>query len=838
MMENASEKKLRVNFQSVRSKVIGGFLLSGAALVLFWLGSRFVFGATLQNMESLSKPNDKLLHVHNLFQDFTRIDQLQRHIAVEDKPNRQQKITALSDTLQNHVKHLKHLYKTTDTPYQHLESIEQVMKKRSRLLWDFIRERDHLTSNSLLTTQIQAISGLIADNGATVDSNLLSETYRMIEKTSTSPDTLVKIISLKRQGNIFNRLFGKKKPVIIEENYAQGESEMAVEKIVDSVSNNLVITRKDTILPRLEAQLHELVHYHQQQSARMVSAELAFLKASNALTGEILFLLYQIEEEELANIEANQSFLSKLINKSFGMFNWLLIGILLTLAFLTFLILTDFSKSRRFRSQLIEAREEAERLSRVKERFLSNMSHEIRTPLQSIIGYAEHILKIKQPSDLDKQAIHQSARHLLQIVNEILDYNRLVSGQFQLDAQPFDLRGVLEETSAIMKVQAEAKGLTFCTRFNPESGYLLSGDAFRLRQILYNLLGNAIKYTDQGSVSLSANMQSDETGCRVQLLIKDSGIGISQTGLKQIFNEFEQVAGLDRERYGGAGLGLSIVKTLVEMQGGEIQVESKPGAGSLFSVNLHYPKVEAGVFSVENASRFTPETATKGRAGTVYLVDDDAYTLRLCQRILESNEFQVIAFSDAADLLNATVFQAEDVVLTDLRLPGMSGYQLLNKLREGILRVSTIAMTAQALPKEQQAIRKAGFDEILVKPFTADELIRVVSRFVKSVKKEEPPLFSSAFEEEGEGLHELFIEESGKDLKALATAMEISDPDQVVSLLHRLAGRCGQFGYTAWYQTLRRLEIRLRRNTDLQTCSAEIENLCEEMNGTLARSDA
>jgi CheY-like chemotaxis protein/HPt (histidine-containing phosphotransfer) domain-containing protein len=838
MQANTSEKKLRISFQSAKSKVLAGFALASIALVLFWLGTRFVFGAALQNMEELSQPNNKLTQVHTLFQDFTRVDQLQRHIAVQNKPGRRKKISELSAELQRQITSLKNLYQAEESQYQRLDSIQQVIKKREQLFWDFIQHRDELMSSRSLTAHTQNIAQLIASSEPYIDSSLQVTHYRQSVKTMSSPDTIVRTIAIERQGNFLNRLFGKKQLAEVEEVYFPSKPEVIVEETIDSiVQSQAILIQEDTILPKLEAQLQEMLEQQRTQAANMAWSELEFLKTSNLLTNEILYMLYEIEEEELRNIEDNRASLSKLIHSSFGLFNGLLVGILFCLACLAFLILIDFSKSRRYRAQLVQAKKEAERLGQVKERFLSNMSHEIRTPLQSIIGYAEQIQKQERPIAFDKQAIHQSARHLLQIVNEILDYNRLVSGRFQLEAQPFDLQEVLEEVGTSMRAQAENKGLEFATKLEIEPGSLLLGDAFRLRQILYNLLGNAIKFTETGCISLSAKLQGNDAYYHFQLRVEDTGIGISEDSLKHIFNQFEQAPGLDYQRYGGTGLGLSIVKALVETQGGDIQVESKPGVGSKFTVSLQYPR--AAMASLQNEQIQTHAFAEPDNlAGTVLVVDDDQYTLNLCQRVLSSRGYKVAAFSSAGSLLEAGAFRTGDVVLTDIRLPGMSGYQLLEKLRDIGAPTAIIAMTAQALPEEQQAMRQAGFDKILVKPFTEHELIQAVNcvaspaESLPSPGEPAKPLFSLNFGGE-EGLREIFVEESDKDLNALSAAMGSNDAEAAAAALHRLAGRSGQFGFSAWYQRLRRLEICLQGQAGLEGYRPEIESLHEEIHGAL-----
>ncbi len=824
MRQPKQKEKTGVRFQSARSKVIAGFVLAALVLVLFWAGSRYLFDALLYNVEKRIQPNDKLVLVHQLFQDFARIDQMQRHIAVQNKRGRRAGIQLLSDSLQVHTKALKGLYEPQAPQYQHLLLMEDVLEKRHWLFWQFIEERDRLVYGNSLEEQTRAITDMLSLDEFYTDSMSRQETYQKITRAYIPPDTLVKIISHEPEKGLFNRLFGKKKIIEKIEDFIPSEPDIYISEMVDSVVSSVSLNRKDTILPQLEAQLLDMVQYQRTQAARMDQAELNFLRSNNALANEILSILYEIEEEELRNLEEDQMELSNIAHKGISIFNVLLISTLVCLSSLIFFILIDFSRSRQFRMQLIRSKEEAEHLSRIKERFLSNMSHEIRTPLQSIIGYTEQILKTAQPSHANKEAIYQSARHLLQIVNEILDYNRLVAGRFHLEPQPFDLQQTLEEVCMSMAVQAKQKGLEFMTQLELTEGCYLNGDAFRLKQILYNLLGNAIKFTDQGSVNLFANMQCNDAFCQVQFSVHDTGIGISEENIQRIFNQFEQASGLNREYYGGTGLGLSIVKALVELHGGDIVVRSNPGKGSEFLVQLQYPKATSATLQAVQTLD-VPVAVAATNSGVVHIVDDDTFTLRLSRQILQAAHFDVQTYTSAINLLKSADFKAGDLILTDINLPEISGYETLRRLRAIAPLVKIIAMTAQALPEEMQSMQQAGFDDILIKPFTESQLLQVIQRYVAPM-----PTDMQLSDAMPTDMQILFAITNSEDLAALDAALQSENTNQVVALLHRLAGRVGQYGYTKWYQQLRSLENQLRANpSDLADCQATLIQLCADM---------
>jgi signal transduction histidine kinase/CheY-like chemotaxis protein len=838
MRESVLKRKLSLPFRSVKAKLITAFLLAGGALILFWQGSRMISGATLRSMSELTRPNEKLVMVHTLFQQFTRIDQLQRRIAQEDKSGRRKRIGMLSDSLDNFVIALKDLYKQEEWQLQKLDTIQHLMAERNVLFWNFIHHRDQLINSNLLVRQIQEISSLIEAYEPILDSTVFTRTHRHVSTTITPPDTVIQVVTLDRRSNLFDWLFGRKRSDQMElvEPLLQGAPEIVIEETVDSIVENLAIIRHDTILPMLERQLGEIIHFYQEQATRMARAETEFQIASNDLTSEILLILQDIEEEELHHIESNQHALAALINKRIGMYSWLLIVILVVLTVLVFLILIDFSRSRQYRMNLEEAKEKAERLGQIKERFLANMSHEIRTPLHAIIGFAEQLKKVQDPPGFELQAIHQSSRHLLQIVNEILEYNRLVFNQLRLECTPFYLREVLEEVCFSMGAAASKRGLAFNINLEVPVDTMVMGDAFRLRQILFNLLGNAIKFTNIGCVRLCATLtEKNADEYLFRLVVEDTGEGIPKESQGHIFKEFEQLQRSKRQHLNGTGLGLSIVKSLVELQSGCIEVESSPGIGSSFSVSLPYAKY-SGIAEENGILNYKIPTLPVSYSGTVYIVDDDPYTLQLCERILKSHGYSTCVFQDASVLLKDRVFKTGDVVLTDIHLPQITGYDLLENLRDMKAPVAVIAMTAQALPNEQKTMLHAGFDHLLIKPFTEKDLLEGIGLFTSPAQApvQSTQDFPVRLDIVQDGLMELLVCESEKDLDVLRAALDSSNSNEVADSLHRLAGRCGQFGFEAWYKKLRKLEVQVRAHDSLDQHREEIECIIMDISISLA----
>jgi signal transduction histidine kinase len=360
------------------------------------------------------------------------------------------------------------------------------------------------------------------------------------------------------------------------------------------------------------------------------------------------------------------------------------IGIIMLLFFLgaavlVFLILTDIAGSNYFRKQLLKAKEEAEQLGLVKQRFLAHMSHEIRTPLQSIIGFSEQLRQNYPEGKESLDAIHSSSEHLLHIVNEVLDYSRIESGKFTVEREPFDLQEVLREVCAGIEIQAEQKGLTFIRELDSQHDIRLLGDGFRLRQILYNILGNAVKFTNKGFVRLSVIVDHSDYTVKCKFQITDTGIGMDQKDIERVFQQFEQANASINHHYGGTGLGLTIVKALVEAQNGNLSVTSELGNGSTFTINLNYdraPRVE--LTSANEEKRITQHKIN----GKVLIVDDDPLILKLCSLILRKHNVDHITFQDPHKVKQCNGFDGIDLVLLDIRMPNINGVELCHAIRK------------------------------------------------------------------------------------------------------------------------------------------------------------
>ncbi len=407
----------------------------------------------------------------------------------------------------------------------------------------------------------------------------------------------------------------------------------------------------------------------------------------------------------------------------------LVVAGLTLIVLLTVLILVDIVKGARHRDELTAARAEAERFARLKEEFLAHMSHEIRTPLTSILGYTGRMARtsLNEKQSYYLRNIETSSEHLLSVVNDILDISRIDSGKLAFEKTPFTPSAVVDEVCAVMQIKAAEKDVGLLTNTYGIRGVRVAGDPMRLRQVLFNLVGNAIKFTDHGSVSVKARRAEVPSGdgepVRFEFTVSDTGAGIPQAQLRNLFNEYVQADESISRRYGGSGLGLSICKKIVEQQGGTIAADSQPGRGSVFTFTVPFEVITR----TERAAPVpSPEGDLKGIR--VLLAEDVEVNRALQEEMLAGLGAEVRACADGREALDAFDAFGPDIVLMDIQMPGMGGMEAIRALRGRGVTAPVVAMTANARPDDRTAYRENGFDDVLTKPFREAELASCIRR--------------------------------------------------------------------------------------------------------------
>ncbi|WP_293375758.1 ATP-binding protein [Phenylobacterium sp. SCN 70-31] len=392
-------------------------------------------------------------------------------------------------------------------------------------------------------------------------------------------------------------------------------------------------------------------------------------------------------------------------------------------------ILRDVTARVALEDELRRKTAEAEAATVAKSQFLANMSHEIRTPLTGVIGFARLLRTIPGlPADAGRYAsrIHTSADALLAVVNDVLDFSKLEADQVQLDPQPLDPRAFVEEIADLVRDQAAAKGLSLTLETDHDLPAWIAADGARLRQIALNLLTNAVKFTAEGGVTISAETSSDRSSLRIA--VRDTGIGVPAEVAGRLFQRFSQVDGSATRQHGGTGLGLAISKGLVEIMGGRIGVESTPGVGSTFWFTIPIAHATAPAETAVS----DPTAGAELSAIRILMVDDVSVNRELVAAMLEPFDLTVVEAASGAAAVEAALHSRFDLILMDLQMPGMDGLAATAAIRANcdLNRLTPIvALSANILPEQVQACLAGGMNDHIGKPIDAGELLGAIGRW-------------------------------------------------------------------------------------------------------------
>ncbi|MBK6642578.1 MAG: response regulator [Bacteroidetes bacterium] len=659
----------------------------------------------LQTVDENARPAEDLLRIKELWISFNRTSTDIRSFAVTRDDNFLSGFLEMKDTLIAGIDSLKAKAVTSGRPIDDLLKLEAALDKKVSIY-------DSLLEINYNRVMISAIEKMKPDE--------------------LEVDTASVILN---EGNFFQGSFTRK------------YSRKALQAKVDS----MILARSERI-SSFKQNLSKIREEEERLLAEQSQKELALLANDKKVTGEIERLIKKLESDEQIRIKEKALESVKTAGDAAIAIRQILIAGLVVIFLLVILVLRDLEVAGKRRKELVEARLKAEKLARAKEEFMATMSHEIRTPLTSVIGFAAKLgeTTLDPVQQRFMKAIAGSSEHLLSIVNDVLDFTRVDSGKLKFESVPFKVADIFVDVYDALVWKAEEKSIKLNLFIKPVETLLLHGDPVRLRQVLFNLVGNAIKFTHKGSVDITATFLNEKGSAVLLFKISDTGIGIPADKLEAIFGEFEQAESNTEKKYGGSGLGLAITKRVVEQQGGNVSVESSNGLGSVFSVRIPFTFGELE----SRETSFTedvPEYPLKGL--NILLAEDDPMIRELQTHSLEGLGAKVIVAEDGLQALELFKVNPVDIIVMDIQMPEMTGPEAVKIIRTTFpasrKNVPVIAMTANVLQHDLKKWMDEGMSDFVTKPFKEQELVDKINdllhRSIVSPKPVEPVIVEETY---------------------------------------------------------------------------------------------
>ncbi len=722
------------------------------------------------------------------------------------------------DKAENSVRLYTHTHKQLDIePYY--ATIAEFDDKIERL-------QDASVGDTMLLTQIDTISSLIEEN-------ILIWNRMLALYHNDSLDRFIRKLSAKvavgmlsdrsADRSILRRVFGRKPDI-----------KLAQEEIIRDLDQ---IEKQDSI-----------------QNLQLQATESKLAQTGNEIRERFYFMISRMEEEVVRSISKNAAAADRLAMKTY---RWLAMFTALStmLVILVLIVVAKYSrKTRDYQLALIRSKEETEELSRTKELFMANMSHEIRTPVNAIYGFTEQLLyrSFDEKSRELLDIIKSSSDHLVKLVNDILDFSKLQNASIVLERSHFQIRKVFEEIQLLFEKRAAESLTQLSYSIGKSTPLILLGDSYRLKQILINLVGNAVKFTANGEIHFSADcvMKSDDN---LDLILKvaDNGIGISDAMQEKVFDDFTQAETDTTRKYGGTGLGLSIVKKLVELHQGSVTLKSQQNKGTTIICVLPYTVGNWEQLPAVTRMLYIPE---KIRSLKILIVDDEEYNRMLFRTILNRWEVEYDEAQDGLKALEMLRSSRYDLVFMDIRMPGPDGLETTACIRQDLGKSASdlpvIGISATHTAEDLKKFRQCGMNTFLPKPFTEKILLDVILSVSESaedksfVREITPPVADQSTKPKVdlENLYHLadhdtafvkqmldqFINTTRQGLQEIQQAVETGNAEEVGETAHRISSPCKHLGADELYSSLKAMEEEAGNHKNMAILAQLSENSLKE----------
>jgi len=818
----------------IKPKVLAGFIIilafAIAAISITYDG----FVELSRTKQSLSHPNKKLITLNAVLADIYEAESNIRTYTLTHNEDFLNFYFSFLLKINNKVDSLLVLTKDNSGQKAKIKVIKQLLERKGIILDELLelKKRDH---SSIFYDRA-------LDEIARVQSNP-SIKKPLLAKTTTTVTSIKDTVVEKQLGENAG-FFGKIKNWISGNNKVDTTiTDIKVETRIDTLLRAGYVS--DSIVGNVISILNQIKKEQETVNELVSQKELELLSSDKEIMDQIRIIVSLLEREELSQSYKRSNDAEEVVHKStiivLALGGAALIMLLLFLA----VIFRDITKGNFYRNQLYEAKKYAEKLLKVKEQFLANMSHEIRTPLSSIIGLSRQIERTELDTRQSEyvKLLTSSSNHLLGVINDILDFSKIEAGQLKIETLPFNLVELIQESINTMQEKANEKGIDLKLIEGDSQNITLWGDPFRLKQILLNLLSNAIKFTEKGSVTVSALYSdiSDET-VKVHIKVTDTGIGISPEQQSLIFEEFTQADPSTTRKYGGTGLGLTIVKRLTELQGGEVSVESKQNVGTSISISIPYRlKGELVEKKVDFQNQIELSANFK-----VLLVDDDEVNRVISLEMFKNLGVTAVATGNAKEVIDLISNDLYNIVFTDIHMPEVSGYDLANMINDLSLSIPIIAITANSMIDNPDHFTSRGFSGYLIKPFSEEDLVKIIEPFVEIKQPSQPKKEIESNTSEGYDLSDIyrfagddmqsaklilstFLVNTDRNLADLNGFVKAKELYKASEMAHKMKSGFNQFKI----YNIAGLLLKIEKLEDKQDNLREVKALTEELNNQI-----
>ena len=701
----------------IKTKIVSGYLL----LFLLTVTAIVVIYKQIANIGKDDKPvseaNQKLFIIGNTITGLYEAEALGYSFVQTGNKQLFLSYANIMGQVETGIDSLKNMT-TEEGQQKRIDTIINLLEQKTQNLEELIRIRQGINPEEFYSKALNSIE-------ATRDT--IQEYLNIHKKTITTQDSSFIVPPKKKKGFLG----------IFKSNKKDSSLQVTVSRqvIVDSVNSQASTSQTDSVISILKNVWTGIQQKNSALSRQISRQEYNIVLKSAAITEQLKRILSEFENEEFRNSIAKTQQKQQALDNSANLIASISVLAIILIAVFCFMILRDISKSQQYRKELEEAKKYADRLLETREKMMLTVTHDIKSPLGSINGYIE----LLDSSTLDQRQAYylknmkSSAGHILNLVTKLLDFSRLENNKVTPEEVNYNPLLLLQEIGDSFFPQAESKGLELHINIDKELNREFKGDALRIRQIVLNILSNAVKYTRQGYIELNAGFTPDKKGMTVY--VKDTGPGMSAEEQRIIFNEFTRLSSDANKDIEGTGLGLTITHKLVKLLEGDITLESHPGKGSCFKVAL----------PLKEALTKTDEKPVENIS--VLLIDDDPLQLEMTVSLLQNKGAKADPTTSPAEFMQKLQDNPYDVILSDIQMPEMDGFELVKKVRNsdlpGAKDIPVIALSARS-DMEEKTYQEAGFTAYLNKPFTGAQLFEVISRitgkqkiFTQSVQEQE-----------------------------------------------------------------------------------------------------